>query len=74
MRSGMAWELAEAHGIEWYPRTDLLDEETLKLIDAAWRVGRLGQLTGSLDVECQGLLDVPAWASKAKDGAQAVDV
>lgn len=50
MRSAMARELAKAHGIEWYRRIDLLDDETLKLIDAAWRVGRLGQLTGSLDV------------------------
>lgn len=50
MRSAMARELANAHGIEWYRRTDLLDQETLKLIDAAWRVGRLGQPTGSLDV------------------------
>jgi hypothetical protein len=50
MRSAMARELSASHGIEWYRRTDLLDDDTLKLIDTAWRVGRLRQLTGSLDV------------------------
>lgn len=50
MRSAMARELEAAHGIQWYQRTDLLDDETLKLIADAWRVGRLGQLTRPLDV------------------------
>lgn len=50
MRSAMARELEAAHGIQWYRRTELLDDDTLKLINDAWRVGRLGQLTRPLDV------------------------
>lgn len=50
MRSAMARELEAAHGLQWYRRTDLLDDETLKLIADAWRVGRLGQLTRPPDV------------------------
>lgn len=50
MRSAMARELAAAHGIRWYRRADLLDDETLKLIDSAWRVGRLGRSSQSDEV------------------------
>lgn len=50
MRSAMARELETAYGSQWFRRTDLLDDDTSKLIDDAWRVGRLGQLTGTPDV------------------------
>lgn len=50
MRSAMARELATQYGTKWYGRTDLLDDDTLKLIEQAWRVGRLGQLSATPDV------------------------
>ncbi len=45
MRSAIARELAAAYGPEWFRRTDLFDDETLKLIQNAWTIGRIGQLT-----------------------------
>ncbi|ANP74830.1 hypothetical protein [Cryobacterium arcticum] len=50
MRSAMGRELAAVHGLAWYQRVDLLDDDTLKLIEGAWKVGRLGKLTASPDV------------------------
>ena len=50
MRSAMARELVLAYGPTWYRRTDVLDDGTLKLVDDAWRVGRLGQLNGPPDM------------------------
>lgn len=50
MRSAMARALADHYGLEWYRRTDLLDDVTLRLIADAWRVGRLGQLDAGLEV------------------------
>ena len=50
MRSAMGRELAAAQGLEWYKRTDLLDNDTLKLIEGAWKTGRLDKLTASSDV------------------------
>ncbi|WP_146236373.1 hypothetical protein [Curtobacterium sp. MCBD17_023] len=44
MRSAMARELATAHGLRWYSRTDILDDDTLRLVKDAWRVARLGRL------------------------------
>ncbi|QAY59986.1 CAAX protease [Microbacterium protaetiae] len=50
MRSAMARELAAAHGLYWYRRTDLLDDDTLKLVGEAWRVGRLSTLDAPPEV------------------------
>lgn len=50
MRSAMAQELSSLYGLQWHARTDLLDDETLKLISTARRVGRLDQLGASSDV------------------------
>jgi hypothetical protein len=50
MRSAMGRELAGAHGLTWFQRMDLLDDDTLKLIDQAWKVGRLGKLAAAPDV------------------------
>lgn len=50
MRSAMARELAREYGLEWFQRTDLLDDDTLKLIREAYRVGRLGSLDAGSDV------------------------
>ena len=50
MRSAMARDLAAAHGVTWFRRTDLLDDDTLKLIADAWRVGRLQALTADPNV------------------------
>ncbi|MGP5397770.1 hypothetical protein [Arthrobacter rhombi] len=51
MRSAMANELAAAYGIEWYQRADLLDEDTISLIQTARRIGRLDQLSAPLAVK-----------------------
>lgn len=50
MRSAMGRELAAAHGLQWFQRTDLLDNDTLKLIEGAWKMGRLSQLTAPPEV------------------------
>ncbi|GAA2245124.1 Abi family protein [Herbiconiux moechotypicola] len=50
MRSAMARELASEFGLEWYRRTDILDDGTAALVGEAWRRGRLAQLTGTTDV------------------------
>ncbi|MBI5028888.1 MAG: aldehyde dehydrogenase family protein, partial [Actinobacteria bacterium] len=50
MRSAMARELESEYGVTWFRRTDLLDDDTLKLIDDAWRVGRLQSLAAPPDV------------------------
>lgn len=44
MRSAMAHELSALYGLQWHTRTDLLDDETLKLIRTARRVGGLTNL------------------------------
>ncbi|QHC57705.1 CAAX protease [Rathayibacter sp. VKM Ac-2760] len=46
----MAAQLTRAHGVDWYSRTDLLDDETLTLIAQAWRTGRLARLAAAPDV------------------------
>ena len=50
MRSAMGRELAVAYGLTWFQRTDLFDDDTLKLIDGAWKMGRLQQLDAPPDV------------------------
>lgn len=50
MRSAMARELAACYGLDWHRRTDLLDDDTLKLIKIAWRTGGLDQLKSRPDV------------------------
>lgn len=67
MRSAMARELAAAHGIRWYRRTDLLDDETLKLVDGAWRVGGLGRSTQSDEV-VHGKLVASLTGERSSDG------
>lgn len=50
MRSAMARELAETYGLEWFRREDLLDDDALKLVNDAWRVGRLSTLDATPEV------------------------
>jgi hypothetical protein len=50
MRSAMARELAVRYGIDWYKRTDLLDEDTLEHIAEAWANGHLATLDAAPDV------------------------
>jgi hypothetical protein len=50
MRSAMARELANSYGLDWYRRTNLLDDDTLKLVNDAWRVGRLSTLDAPPEV------------------------
>lgn len=50
MRSAMARELSSTYGINWYQNAGILDDETLRLINTAWRTGRLGQIASSPDV------------------------
>jgi hypothetical protein len=50
MRSAMAQQLASVYGDRWFDRTELLDDDTLKLIGKAKRLGRLDQLASPSDV------------------------
>lgn len=50
MRSAMARELATRYGLEWFRRADLLDDETIRLVEEAWRVARIGRLTAGEEV------------------------
>ncbi len=50
LRSAMAQSLAVRYGLNWFQRDDLLDDETLKLIQAAWTRGRLHELAVAPEV------------------------
>lgn len=44
LRSAMARELVRVHGIEWYRRSDLFDDDCAKALATAWSHGGLGSL------------------------------
>lgn len=49
MRSAMARELAVTYGLEWYRRTDLLDDDAVRHVADAWRMAHLGNVEGTVD-------------------------
>jgi hypothetical protein len=44
MRSAMARELVRVHGLRWFARDDLFDDDCTKLLTTAWVQGGLGRL------------------------------
>lgn len=51
LRSAIAEQMCAKYGIDWYTRTDILDDPTLRLIERALISGRIDQLQTSPEVK-----------------------
>ena len=50
MRSAMADQLSATYGLGWYTRSEILDSNTLKLVNTAWNQGGLSRLQAPPEV------------------------